>query len=59
MHPNPLFRSDDRAPMDVLARRPTVELSQKKSPEERATIAAGLEAAGSPALAQLVRRLVA
>ena len=43
--------------MEVLAWRPTIKLSQKKSPAERATIAAGLEAAGSPALAQLMRTL--
>lgn len=41
--------------MEVLAWRPTIKLSQKKSAEERATIAAGLEAAGSPALAQLIK----
>ena len=44
--------------MEVLAWRPTLKLSQKKSPAERATIAAGLEANGSPALAQLMRNLV-
>ncbi|MBX9898063.1 MAG: FMN-binding negative transcriptional regulator [Qipengyuania sp.] len=44
--------------MEVLAWRPTIKLSQKKSPDERAAIAAGLEAAGSPALAQLMRTLV-
>lgn len=44
--------------MEVLAWRPTIKLSQKKSPEEREIIAAGLEAAGSPALAQLMRTLV-
>lgn len=43
--------------LEVLAWRPTIKLSQKKSPEERATIAAGLDAAGSPALAQLMRTL--
>ncbi|HEU4820125.1 MAG TPA: FMN-binding negative transcriptional regulator [Qipengyuania sp.] len=41
--------------LEVQAWRPTIKLSQKKSPEERATIASGLEAAGSPALAQLMR----
>lgn len=44
--------------MEVLAWRPTIKLSQKKSPEEREIIAAGLDAAGSPALAQLMRTLV-
>ena len=43
--------------MEVLAWRPTIKLSQKKSPEEREIIAAGLDAAGSPALAQLMRTL--
>lgn len=43
--------------MEVLAWRPTLKLSQKKSPDERETIAAGLEAAGSPALAQLMRTI--
>jgi transcriptional regulator len=45
--------------MEVLAWRPTIKLSQKKSPEERAAIAAGLDAGGSPALAQLMRTLAA
>ena len=45
--------------MDVLAWRPTLKLSQKKSPDEREAIAAGLDAAGSPALAQLMRTLPA
>lgn len=45
--------------IEVMAWRPTVKLSQKKSPEERAAIAAGLENSGSPALAQLMRTLVA
>ena len=43
--------------LEVLAWRPTIKLSQKKSREERATIAAGLEASGSSALAQLMRTL--
>ena len=43
--------------MEVLAWRPTLKLSQKKSPDERAAIAEGLEAAGSPALAQLMRTI--
>ena len=44
--------------LEVLAWRPTIKLSQKKSPEERETIAAGLEASSSPALAHLMRTLV-
>lgn len=44
--------------LEVQAWRPTIKLSQKKAPEERAAIAAGLEAAGTPALAQLMRTLV-
>lgn len=43
--------------MEVLAWRPTIKLSQKKSPEERASIAAGLEASGNAALAHLMRTL--
>ncbi|MFA9201038.1 MAG: FMN-binding negative transcriptional regulator [Cypionkella sp.] len=43
--------------LEVLAWRPTLKLSQKKSPEERTTIAAGHEAAGSPALAALMRTI--
>src|SRR5690349_6686974 len=43
--------------LEVLAWRPTLKLSQNKSADERAAIAAGLEQAGSPALAQLVRTL--
>lgn len=43
--------------LEVLAWRPTLKLSQKKSPDERAAIAEGLEAAGSPALAQLMRTI--
>ncbi|WP_057883951.1 FMN-binding negative transcriptional regulator [Tsuneonella troitsensis] len=44
--------------MEVLAWRPTIKLSQKKSPTERETIATGHEAAGAPALAHLMRTLV-
>ncbi len=43
--------------LEVLAWRPTLKLSQKKSTAERAVIAAGLEAAGSPALAHLMRTI--
>ena len=45
--------------MEVLAWRPTFKLSQNKSADERARVAAGLEAEGSPAIAELMRRLVA
>lgn len=45
--------------MEVLAWRPTIKLSQKRSAQERERIAAGLEAAGSPALAHLMRTLSA
>ena len=44
--------------MEVQAWRPTLKLSQKKSPDEREAIAGGLETAGSPALAHLMRTLV-
>jgi len=44
--------------LEVLAWRPTLKLSQKKSAPERETIAAGHEANGAPALAQLMRTLV-
>lgn len=43
--------------LEVLAWRPTFKLSQNKSADERATIAAGLEEHGSPALAHLMRTL--
>lgn len=43
--------------LEVQAWRPTLKLSQNKSAEDRARIAEGLEQAGSPALAQLVRTL--
>ena len=43
--------------MEILAWRPTIKLSQKRSPDERDAIAAGLEQAGSPALAHLMRTL--
>lgn len=52
-----LFKGIVGFELEVLAWRPTIKLSQKKSPGERATIAAGLEAAGSPALAQLMRTI--
>ncbi len=43
--------------MEVLAWRPTLKLSQKKSAGERSVIASGLEASGSPGLAALMRTL--
>jgi transcriptional regulator len=43
--------------MEVRAWRPTLKLSQNKSAEDRAAIADGLEAHGSPALAALMRTL--
>lgn len=43
--------------MEVLAWRPTLKLSQNKSAEDREAIAAGLEANGAAALAQLMRAL--
>ena len=44
--------------LEVQAWRPTLKLSQNKSADERARVIAGLEAAGSPAIAQLMRTLV-
>lgn len=52
-----LFRGIAGFEMEVQAWRPTLKLSQKKSPEERARIAGGQEAAGRPALAALMRSL--
>jgi transcriptional regulator len=43
--------------MDVLAWRETLKLSQNKSAEDRLAVAAGLEAQGSSALAELIRTL--
>lgn len=43
--------------MEVQAWRPTIKLSQKKSPDERAVIAGGLEASGNAAIAHLMRTL--
>ncbi len=43
--------------LEVQAWRPTLKLSQNKSAEVREAIAAGLEASGAPALAQLMRTL--
>jgi transcriptional regulator len=44
--------------MEVLAWRPTLKLSQNKRADERARVIAGLEAAGSAAIAALMRALV-
>ena len=43
--------------LEVQTWRPTLKLSQNKSPEERARVVAGLQAAGSPAIAKLMRTL--
>jgi transcriptional regulator len=43
--------------LEIQAWRETVKLSQNKSPEDRARVAGGLEAEGSPAIAQLMRTL--
>jgi len=43
--------------MEIQAWRPTLKLSQNKPAEERARVAAGLEAQGSRAIAQLLRTL--
>lgn len=50
-----LFRGIAGFELEVLAWRPTIKLSQNKPPETRARIADGLEAAGKPALAHLIR----
>lgn len=44
--------------MEITAWRPTFKLSQNKPADERARVTAGLEAEGSPAVAQLMRTLV-
>lgn len=50
-----LFRGIIGFEMEVAAWRPTIKLSQNKTPAERAAIAAGLEAAGMGALGALVQ----
>ena len=50
-----LFRGIVGFELEVLAWRPTIKLSQNKSPATRTRIADGLEAAGKPALAHLIR----
>jgi transcriptional regulator len=54
-----LFRGIAGFELEVLAWRPTIKLSQNKPPETRARIADGLEAAGKPALAHLIRSFMA
>lgn len=54
---NGLFRGIMGFEMEILAWRPTLKMSQRKSPEERERIAAGLAENGSPALAHLMRIL--
>jgi transcriptional regulator len=54
-----LFRGIAGFEMEVLAWRPTFKLSQNKTAADRARIAEGLEAAGSAALAHLIRGLAA
>lgn len=54
-----LFRGIVGFELEVQAWRPTLKLSQNKSADERAAIAAGLDAAGHGALAHLVRSLAA
>lgn len=44
--------------LEVQAWRPTLKLSQNKSVDERERVALGLEAQGSPAIAQLMREVV-
>jgi len=43
--------------MDVAAWRPTFKLSQNKSADDRGRVADGLESAGSPAIAALMRAI--
>lgn len=43
--------------LEVQAWRETLKLSQNKSPADRAAVADGIEAEGSPAIAQLMRTL--
>jgi len=54
-----LFRGIVGFELEVLAWRPTIKLSQNKPAATRARIAAGLEDAGSAALAHLVRSMAA
>lgn len=52
-----LFKGIVGFELEVLAWRPTLKLSQKRTPAERERIATGLETSGSPALARLMRNL--
>ncbi|WP_226700263.1 FMN-binding negative transcriptional regulator [Qipengyuania gaetbuli] len=54
-----LFKGIVGFEMEVLAWRPTLKLSQKRTPAERERIATGLETSGSPNLAQLMRSFAA
>ena len=54
-----LFRGILGFEMRIAERRPTYKLSQSKTAEERATIAAGLTRAGNPALADIMMELPA
>ena len=54
-----LFRGITGFEMTVTTWRPTYKLSQNKPAEDRARIADGLAAAGSPALADMVRSIAA
>lgn len=54
-----LFRGIVGFELEVLAWRPTIKLSQNKPAETRARIASGLEEAGAPALAHMVRSFAA
>ncbi|MXO89460.1 FMN-binding negative transcriptional regulator [Pontixanthobacter aquaemixtae] len=53
-----LFKGIAGFEMEILAWRPTLKMSQKKSSEDRERIASGLDEAGSSALAHLMRTLV-
>lgn len=52
-----LFKGIVGFELEVLAWRPTLKLSQKRTPAERERIATGLETSGSPTLARLMRNL--
>ncbi|WP_086616615.1 FMN-binding negative transcriptional regulator [Erythrobacter tepidarius] len=54
-----LFRGIAGFELEVQAWRPTLKLSQKRTPEDRVMIAEGLEQAGHAALAHLIRSLCA
>ena len=54
-----LFRGIMGFELEVQAWRPTLKLSQNKPAADRARISEGLEAAGHPALAHLIRSLAA